>query len=57
MAVLCDECCDAFHAGEKELRFACRGYPAIEGRVPFSDLNGEHAHDVTKHRELMIPEN
>jgi hypothetical protein len=51
-AVLCGLCIRAYLAGEQELRFACRGYPASEGRIPIDDLpDGEFAHDQNKHAD------
>jgi hypothetical protein len=35
-----------------ELRFACRGYPGKDGRVPIEELQGEIHHDESKHPEL-----
>ena len=31
------------------LRFACRGYPAADGRVPIASLTGTHDHDRSQH--------
>jgi hypothetical protein len=44
-ALVCDDCAGALEAGTKQLRFACRGYPATEGRVPIDDLTEPHKHD------------
>jgi len=45
VAVVCDGC---LHA---PLRFACRGYPAEDGRVPIESLTGSHQHDRTKDQQ------
>jgi|SRR5262245_6254884 len=45
-AVTCDACL------EKPLKFACRGYPGKEGRIPVEELTGEHHHDYRKHPEM-----
>jgi hypothetical protein len=53
VAVVCDDCLDGF--GDlvvSELRFACRGYPGKDGRVPIEELTGEFDHNVLKHPEL-----
>ncbi|MDQ3565732.1 MAG: hypothetical protein M3436_17010 [Pseudomonadota bacterium] len=47
-AVLCEPCTLAWQNG-KPLRFACRGYPASDGRVPIDELVERHAHDMAKH--------
>lgn len=44
-AVLCDRCADEYIAGRAKLRFACRGYPAEDGRVAFDALAIRHEHD------------
>lgn len=36
--VLCDDCLEK----KAEPKFACRGYPAKDGRVPIGELTGEH---------------
>jgi hypothetical protein len=52
VAVLCIECEPIYHADASALRFACRGYPASEGRVPINELPTEHFdHDLNKHDE------
>lgn len=43
-AVLCVLCTDKWQEGEP-LRFACRGYPAQDGRVPIGELTEPHEHD------------
>lgn len=55
-AVLC-ALCAAPYAGkgyevERHLKFACRGYPATEGRMRFQDLRGEFQHVRHRHPEL-----
>jgi hypothetical protein len=47
-AVVCDACLDQ----EAELIWACRGYPATEGRVGIEILIGAHCHDPGFHPEL-----
>ena len=47
-AVLCDPCAEAWQKGTP-LRFACRGFPAEDGRVPIEELAEPHAHDMAKH--------
>lgn len=44
-AVVCDMCL------EKPLKFACSGYPGIDGRIPIEELSGEMEHDYPKHPE------
>jgi hypothetical protein len=56
MAVLCAACAGRYAPGESwrvelDLRWACRGYPSSEGRMPFEDLRGEHVHIRSKHPE------
>jgi len=46
-AVLCDDCAEQFQAGVDVIRFACRGYPAIDGRAPISKFTEPFAHDMT----------
>lgn len=55
LAVVCEGCLGA--AGSMEavlprLRWACRGYPATDGRVPIGTLAGSHEHDESQHPEL-----
>jgi len=47
VAVLCHKCM----AKKAEPKFACRGYPANEGRIPIDELKGGHEHDWSKHPE------
>jgi hypothetical protein len=52
LAVLCDRCAGGFESKILKLQFACRGYPASEGRVPFEDLDpAPFEHDRRKHPE------
>ncbi len=51
-AVVCDGCLPDYLAGKIPLRFACRGYPAEEGRIPFGELSPEpFGHDMAKHED------
>lgn len=60
IAVVCEACARPFEEGagqrqghlEDALRFACRGYPGTEGRIPIEDLRGEHGHNATRHPEI-----
>jgi hypothetical protein len=51
-AVVCRDC---FGEGEdpaevaSRLRWACRGYPGSDGRVPIAELTGVHEHDEVAH--------
>lgn len=49
LAVLCDRCFDLFCGGGNELKFACCGYPGIDGRIPVGELTGVHEHDMKFH--------
>jgi hypothetical protein len=51
VAVICDDCAELEQADTK-LKFACRGYPASDGRVPIAELTQEFSHDETRHPEL-----
>lgn len=46
-AVLCEACVDDWQHDAAPLRFACRGYPATDGRVPIEELTEPHVHDAT----------
>ena len=48
IAVVCDACLD----GGRDLRFACVGWPGVDGRVPISALSGAHDHDEARHLEI-----
>jgi hypothetical protein len=59
IAVLCKPCAGAYEHSdapniELHLKWACRGYPATEGRIPFEDLRGEHQH--VRHRHPEVPD-
>lgn len=47
--VICDRC----HEEKRPYRFACRGYPAKDGRIPIEQLQGQHEHDMSKHPEAQ----
>lgn len=52
VAVLCDDCRDAWFADKAELRFVCRGYASSGERDPIEALPpGEFKHDEAKHTE------
>jgi hypothetical protein len=52
-AVVCDVCFDRLgQSVVGALRFACKGYPGSDGRVPIEELQGEHEHDLVFHPEL-----
>lgn len=48
-AVLCNDCTQRMEAGEDVIRFACRGYPASDGRVPIGELTEPFDHDLERH--------
>jgi hypothetical protein len=48
--VLCDGCFEQ-HVPP---RFACRGYPGEDGRVPIEELVGWFHHDLDRHTEDVI---
>ena len=50
-AVLCDQCLDIYEKDPSVLKFACRGYPEKEGRIPIDQLEGHHDHKMKKHEE------
>lgn len=51
VAVVCDACLES----KADLRFACRGWPGEDGRVPIGDLAGAHRHDERFHAaELAV---
>jgi hypothetical protein len=52
IAVVCDLCLEQLQADLVELKFACRGYPGKDGRVPIGELTQEFHHNVLKHPEL-----
>jgi hypothetical protein len=47
VAVVCDAC----HDSGAPLKFACKGYPGKDGRVPIAELQGIHEHDMSKHQD------
>ncbi len=50
IAVVCEACVSAFQSVcDPPLRFACRGYPGTDGRVPIESLAGTHDHDLSRH--------
>jgi hypothetical protein len=50
IAVVCRRCEKRYgQAMFQHLRFACKGYPGSDGRVPIGELAGEHRHDMSKH--------
>lgn len=49
--VLCDPCAKAWDEDGTPFRFACRGYPAEDGRVPIEELVERHDHDQAKHEQ------
>lgn len=49
IAVVCDACEPRFRADRSVLRFACIGFPEIDGRLPIEQLIGSHTHDMSKH--------
>ncbi len=51
VAVICDKCA-ALPDPSASLRFACRGHPGTDGRLPIGDLPAEpHQHDLSRHPE------
>lgn len=46
-AVLCDDCAPLCALGTAP-RFACRGYPATDGRVAFAELSEPFIHDFSR---------
>ncbi len=51
--VVCDAC--AAKGKDVVIRWACRGYPGTEGRVPIERLKSSpvHRHDLSKHPEVQ----
>lgn len=49
--VLCDGCTELWRTGDVNPSIACRGYPAVDGRIPILDLSEPHHHDMSKHRD------
>lgn len=55
--VVCDYCC-MLRSPEDVVataRWACRGMPATDGRVPIESLAGDHWHDMSRHPEEAAP--
>lgn len=50
LAIVCDPCFDLCFDDHSLLRYACKGWPGRDGRVPIRDLRGHHAHDPNVHR-------
>jgi hypothetical protein len=44
-AVICAKCLPGYERGDVKPRFACRGWPGSDGRVPIGELTVPHAHD------------
>lgn len=53
VAVTCDLCFD-MGLEKRPLRWACKGYPAEDGRVPIGELAGSHEHDMARHAALKM---
>jgi hypothetical protein len=53
VAVICDACAEAYAgADDVPLRFACRGFPGEDGRVPIDALDAApFDHDFAKHQD------
>lgn len=51
IAAVCDHCqrACADRGIDEVLRFACRGYPGTDGRIEYSELQGRHEHDLSRH--------
>jgi hypothetical protein len=49
-AVLCDPCLRKYRNGST-LRFACRGWPADDGRAPLARFSQRFEHDERLHAE------
>lgn len=57
MAVLCASCARFYEKTgrssiELDLKWACRGFPGSDGRIPFDELRGEYQHVRRRHLEL-----
>jgi hypothetical protein len=46
-AVLCGDCGTKYRRGDMVLRFACRGYPATDGRAPIDTFTEAFEHDMS----------
>lgn len=63
VAVVCDECLGPLDAKgvpvdrsiDSRLRFACRGYPGEDGRIPIGELDpAPFEHDLSKHHDDIV---
>lgn len=61
VAVVCDDCLQKYQSDETpglvSLKFACRGYPGLEGRIPIEELTepfGEEALVEASDRRMPI---
>ena len=55
LAVLCDECQQLWAEDPEQLKIACRGYPAQDGRIAIEDLPpGSFEHDERKHLQMEL---
>ena len=50
VAVICDTCLIV----KEKLKYACRGYPAEDGRIPIGELTGDFCHDPNKHEDEEV---
>jgi hypothetical protein len=50
-AVVCDECIELWRSGERDLAFACRGWPGTDGRMPIGELSEVFEHNRARHDE------
>lgn len=55
-AVVCDSCFESPGFTNSDIKLACGGYPASDGRVPIEELKGIHDHNLLKHDELSATE-
>jgi hypothetical protein len=46
-AVLCEACTVRLQEGEDVIRFACRGWPAVDGRAPIGKFTEPFEHDMS----------
>jgi hypothetical protein len=49
VAMVCDSCIERNQAGE--IKFACSSNATDPGRIPISELSGDHLHDMSLHPE------
>ncbi|MGC2239171.1 MAG: hypothetical protein WA584_23650 [Pyrinomonadaceae bacterium] len=52
LAVVCDACLEKLDDDYSQLKFACTGYPATDGRTPIDEVFGLHEHDRRLHEAL-----